>query len=73
MVRFKNRYLLVEMRWEPRYTDEKTAKDELFKAIKDSIEDNFGDFGIAMLIPTLRSMYIKPDSLSINSLYSQIF
>lgn len=55
MVRFKSRYILSEVRWSQKPKDEKALRDEMMQAIKSSIQENFGDFGVGVLFPTLRS------------------
>jgi len=54
MVRFKYRYLVVEAnqgRPSPPLT-----RDGLSDSIKASIQENFGDYGSGLLLPTYQSM-----------------
>jgi ribonuclease P/MRP protein subunit POP5 len=44
-MRFKNRYILVEMMWEDGKVDEGVTAVDLFKALKESVALNFGDWG----------------------------
>jgi RNase P/RNase MRP subunit POP5 len=56
MVRFKNRYLVVEIIWETPVQQRKLhlTKDQILAYIKESIGMNFGEFGIATVISTLQ-------------------
>jgi RNase P/RNase MRP subunit POP5 len=53
MVRFKNRYLLVEIMWEKSGGKSgkvpQTSRDEFSNAVKESVRLNFGDFGIGSI------------------------
>lgn len=56
MVRFKVRYLVFEAVHDVhRYGA--LSKDDIFSAIKHSIQENFGDFGHGTLFPTLQGAY----------------
>jgi ribonuclease P/MRP protein subunit POP5 len=59
MVRFKNRYLVVEIIWETPVQQRKLhlTKDQILAYIKESIGMNFGEFGIATVISTLQVKY----------------
>jgi len=56
MVKFKNRYILTELVWENKNPNVKITKDNLFQSIKESIKENFGDYGSGVLYPYLQSM-----------------
>lgn len=51
MVRFKNRYLLIEVE------GREFAKGDVLSAIKLSLEENFGDFGRATVALRLQGIY----------------
>lgn len=55
MVKFKNRYILAELIWENKNSNVKITKDDLFNSIKESIRENFGDYGCGVLFPYLQS------------------
>jgi len=56
MVRFKNRYLLVEYRLAGKYQNKPTlTKDDLFGAVKNSVKENFGEYGLSVLYIGLQS------------------
>lgn len=54
MVKFKNRYILAELIWEGNQ-NVIISKDNLFDSIKESIRENFGDYGCGVLFPYLQS------------------
>lgn len=47
MVRFKNRYLLVELIWADGRTDRSLSATMLQRTVKKVIADGFGEFGLA--------------------------
>jgi len=56
MVRFKQRYLLIHIRWlnEPR----KGIKEiDLYRAVRKSLEVNFGDYGLGLLKASFQIKY----------------
>lgn len=55
MVRFKNRYLLCEFKWEDKKFDPNVKNKDIYDAIRDSIGINFGDFGIGTISSSLSS------------------
>lgn len=58
MVRFKNRYLVIEMIWERSRQERnfRLTREQLLSTIKESISLNFGDFGLAAVNPTLQGL-----------------
>ncbi|CAG9317609.1 unnamed protein product [Blepharisma stoltei] len=60
MVRFKNRYLLCELKWEDEKYDPNIKNKDVYEAIKDSIGMNFGDFGIGLSVISLSIKYWNP-------------
>ena len=54
MVRFKNRYLLAELRWGDGDRPETVTGYNLLNAIKDSLQYNFGDFGVGSNLQSLQ-------------------
>ena len=57
MVRFKNRYLLCEIRWEDKKFDPNVKNKDIYDAIRDSIGINFGDYGTGLITSSLSSKY----------------
>lgn len=55
MVRFKYRYLVVEARQER--ASPQLSRDGLSDSIKASIQENFGDYGSGILLPTYQSTF----------------
>ena len=55
MVRFKNRYLLCEIRWEDGKFDPNVRNKDIYDAIRDSIGVNFGDYGTGVITSSLSS------------------
>jgi len=60
MVRFKNRYLLAELRWEDGRRPDTVTGYNLLNAIKDSLQYNFGDFGLGSNLQSLQVKYFNP-------------
>jgi RNase P/RNase MRP subunit POP5 len=54
MVRFKNRYLLVELVWADGKVDSSLSAENLKRALKRQIHHNFGDFGVGLVQATLQ-------------------
>lgn len=52
MVRFKNRYLLVELLYEK--AAKAPTKPQILDAVRDSVRVNFGDFGHAVVSQVLQ-------------------
>lgn len=57
MVRFKNRYLLCEIKWEDDRYDPNIKNKDLYDALKDSIGMNFGDLGMGLAATSLSVKY----------------
>ena len=57
MVRFKNRYLLFELSWEDGKVDESVASVDLFRAIRESVQVNFGS---VCCVSTLTLLTLHP-------------
>ena len=55
MVRFKNRYLLIEITWEDSKILESLTQRIVASAVKESIDTNFGDYGAAIIAGSLSS------------------
>lgn len=47
MVRFKNRYILLEVHWSDGLVDAELPPGAVANAVRDSINSTFGDFGAA--------------------------
>jgi hypothetical protein len=55
MVRFKNRYLLVELVWRDGAKNASfVSHRQLGECIKESVQTNFGDFGAASILASLQ-------------------
>merc|ERR1711879_212904 len=57
MVRFKNRYLLVELVWGDGMVDSSISSENLKREVKHQIQLNFGDFGVGLIQATLQVKY----------------
>ena len=60
MVRFKNRYLVIEILWEDKKYDPGVKNKEIYDAIRESIASNFGDWGTGVLLNSLSVKYWNP-------------
>jgi ribonuclease P/MRP protein subunit POP5 len=60
MVRFKNRYLLVEMVWKDGRMDTSLNEAALLPVLRDSMAVNFGDHGLGMALASLSVKYYNP-------------
>ena len=61
MVRFKNRYILARIRWGDKgQSGAKVERSGVYRAIRDSISENFGEFGLACVQRSLNLMYYCP-------------
>jgi RNase P/RNase MRP subunit POP5 len=59
MVRFKYRYLVVETNQSPEQV--KLSKESLSDSIKGSIQENFGDYGSGLLLPTYQGSFCSEE------------
>ena len=62
MVRFKNRYLLLEVLFEDGLTDESMTSQQVLRAFKDAIIYAHGDYGIGCVQSSITSMVAVFDS-----------
>mmetsp|Transcript_9888 Transcript_9888/g.32075 ORF Transcript_9888/g.32075 Transcript_9888/m.32075 type:complete len:150 (-) Transcript_9888:68-517(-) len=60
MVRFKNRYLLLELVWKDGKVDDTLGGAQLLKIIRDSVQVNFGDDGMGSVAASMQVKYINP-------------
>jgi ribonuclease P/MRP protein subunit POP5 len=60
MVRFKNRYLLVELVWGDGMVDSSISAETLKREVKHQIQLNFGDFGVGLIQATLQGTLALP-------------
>jgi ribonuclease P/MRP protein subunit POP5 len=60
MVRFKNRYLLMEVIWKDGRVDDGLAEANIQTALRESLAANFGDYGIGMSLQSLQVKYYNP-------------
>ena len=54
MVRFKNRYFMCEVDWDGAHPP--ISEKDLAYALRNSVETNFGDYGIGLLKQSLNGM-----------------
>jgi hypothetical protein len=65
MVRFKNRYLLVETVWRDGAKNASfVSQRQLAECIKESVQTNFGDFGAAAMLQSLQGTWLHTISSS---------
>jgi ribonuclease P/MRP protein subunit POP5 len=53
MVRFKNRYLVIHVKWEDGKYDPAVKNKDVYDSIRESIAINFGDWGTGLLMNSL--------------------
>lgn len=59
MVRFKNRYLLLELIWKDARIDLSLPEAALLGAFRDSMQSNFGDYGLGTALASLQVKYFN--------------
>ena len=60
-MRFKNRYFLCELIWEDGKIDESLNGYDIFRAARDSLQLNYGDFSVGSLSVSLNgTMHDEP-------------
>ncbi|KAL6078490.1 Ribonuclease P/MRP protein subunit POP5 [Balamuthia mandrillaris] len=60
MVRFKNRYILVELRWrEPATVDPSLDSGKILRALRNQISNDFGDWGLGAVSQSLQVKYFN--------------
>ncbi|KAL4433886.1 hypothetical protein ABPG75_000327 [Micractinium tetrahymenae] len=62
MVRFKNRYLLFEVCWKDGRFDDSITEAILLAAFRDSLQQNFGDYGLGCALASFQVKYYNPVS-----------
>mmetsp|Transcript_2310 Transcript_2310/g.6753 ORF Transcript_2310/g.6753 Transcript_2310/m.6753 type:complete len:142 (+) Transcript_2310:288-713(+) len=60
MVRFKNRYLLLEVLWKDGKVDTGIDKQEMLTALRLSMRENFGFHGLGSVLTSLQVKYFNP-------------
>jgi len=60
MVRFKNRYLLCELKWEDGKYDPRIKNKDIYDALREAVATNFGDLGSAEIVSSLGVRYWNP-------------
>lgn len=66
MVRFKNRYVVMEVVWRERSkADEALSEAALLALLRDALAANFGDYGLGSSLPSLQVKFFSP--------YTQLF
>uniref|UniRef100_A0A7S0YRF2 Ribonuclease P/MRP protein subunit POP5 n=1 Tax=Polytomella parva TaxID=51329 RepID=A0A7S0YRF2_9CHLO len=60
MVRYKNRYLVVELLWKDGKFDYSLGETPISQALKDSVSLNFGDYGQGLMSQSLQVRYFNP-------------
>ncbi|KAL4419534.1 hypothetical protein ABPG77_005765 [Micractinium sp. CCAP 211/92] len=62
MVRFKNRYMLFEVCWKDGRYDDTITEAALLATFRDSLQQNFGDFGLGCALASFQVKYYNPVS-----------
>lgn len=60
MVRFKNRFLLVELIWKDGRIDETLTEANIQSVLRESIALNFGDYGLGICLASQQVKYYNP-------------
>ena len=60
MVRFKNRYVLVELIWKDGRLDDTFSEAKLMAVLRDSMAVNYGDYGAGINSASLQVKYLNP-------------
>ena len=60
MVRFKNRYMLLELLWKDGKTELRLSEVTLLGIIRDSVQTNFGDYGLGIALAALQIKWFNP-------------
>ena len=60
MVRFKNRYVLVELIWKDGRLDDTFSEAKLQAVLRNSMAINFGDYGVGIGSTSLQVKYLNP-------------
>ncbi|KAJ7387043.1 RNA-binding protein pop5 [Desmophyllum pertusum] len=60
MVRFKRRYLLVEISFKDGRVDDKIATRLIYDTVKNAVKDSHGDYGMACVARSLQVKYVNP-------------
>ena len=60
MVRFKNRFLLLEVIWKDSKVDLAMSEASLLSAIRESVQTNFGDLGLGLALASLQVKFFHP-------------
>lgn len=60
MVRFKNRYVLVELIWKDERLDESLTEGAILAVLRESMATNFGDHGAGIASASLQVKYYNP-------------
>mmetsp|Transcript_26598 Transcript_26598/g.44536 ORF Transcript_26598/g.44536 Transcript_26598/m.44536 type:complete len:146 (+) Transcript_26598:255-692(+) len=60
MVRFKNRYLVLELVWKESKTNEPLDERALLSVFRESLQLNFGDHGLGQCFGSLQVKYMSP-------------
>mmetsp|Transcript_31671 Transcript_31671/g.69216 ORF Transcript_31671/g.69216 Transcript_31671/m.69216 type:complete len:146 (-) Transcript_31671:458-895(-) len=60
MVRFKNRYLVLELIWKDSKTNEPLDERALVNVFRESVQLNFGDHGLGQCYGSLQVKYMSP-------------
>ncbi len=58
-VRFKNRYLLVEVIWKDGRADDSLTEPILQSVLRESLAVNFGDYGLGLALQSLQVKYFN--------------
>eukprot|EP00457_Paulinella_chromatophora_P016946 gb/GEZN01017869.1/.p1 GENE.gb/GEZN01017869.1/~~gb/GEZN01017869.1/.p1 ORF type:complete len:149 (+),score=25.44 gb/GEZN01017869.1/:42-488(+) len=58
-MRFKNRYLLLELCLEGNKIDERLSANLIYKALRELLKENFGDMGLGCLLQSFQVKYFS--------------
>lgn len=59
-MRFKNRYLLLEVVWKDGKTDLAITELALLGVFRESIKQNFGDYGLGLALASVQVKFYNP-------------
>ena len=60
MVRYKNRYLLLELIWKDGKIDLGVSEGSLLGIIRESMQTNFGDYGLGSALASMQVKHYNP-------------
>eukprot|EP00698_Gefionella_okellyi_P007007 TRINITY_DN1703_c0_g2_i2.p1 TRINITY_DN1703_c0_g2~~TRINITY_DN1703_c0_g2_i2.p1 ORF type:complete len:105 (-),score=17.56 TRINITY_DN1703_c0_g2_i2:80-394(-) len=60
MVRFKNRYFLLEFQWEDVARDTSLTSSDVYSTVRECVQTNYGDYGVGLMLTSLNVKYVNP-------------